>query len=276
MSSGLLFLISIFAGLVGAVSGMGGGVVLIPVLTACDVDIKRAIPLSILSMIVISNSAAASYVRRHLPNLKVTTFLEIFAILGALVGASITVVLERRPLFFLCGGILLSSWMILWKQRKETWKALPSQETVSHWLSLEGSYYDYGEKRTIAYEGHRAHLSGPLTFGAGLISGLLGMGGSAMIVLIHDMVMGLPPKVSLTTSNLIIGVMALAGASVYLEAGLIDPKLVVPILLGTPVGALIGSKLFVGFTNRFARLIFLCVLMVLGLEMIVHGIRGIP
>ena len=275
MSEGLLFFVSIVAGLIGALSGMGGGVILIPVLTACGVDIKRAIPLSVISMIVISNSAASGYVRRHLPNLKVSAFLELFAILGSVAGASIAVVANRRPLFFLSGGILLSSCMILWKQRREMWKVTPDQDAFSHQLGFEGSYYDYGEKKTIAYRGHHAYLGGPLIFGAGVLSGLLGMGGSALTVLIQDMVMGLPPKVSLTTSNLIIGVMALAGASVYLEAGLIEPRLLVPVILGAPVGALIGSKLLVDFTNRFARLVFLSVLMLLGLEMILHGIRGI-
>ena len=275
MSSGLLFFISVVAGLVGALSGMGGGVVLIPVLTGCGIDIKRAIPVSVISMIVISNSAASSYVRRHLPNLKVSAFLEIFAVAGSLVGASITLISGRRLLFFLCGGIILSSWIMLWRQRKEIWTPDAAQDSFSHALLLEGSYYDYGEKKTIAYRGRRAYLGGPLMFGAGIISGLLGIGGSSLTVLIHDVVMGLPPKVSLTTSNLIIGVMALAGTSIYLEGGLIDPKLVIPVILGAPLGAWVGSKLLVGFTNRVAHLIFLSILIVLGVEMIIHGIMGI-
>jgi len=275
MSVEVLFFISMIAGLVGAMSGMGGGVILIPVLTSYGVDIKRAIPLSIISMIVISNSAASGYVRRHIPNLKASAFLEIFAVFGSLLGASITVASGRRPLFFLCGGIILSSCVILWKQRKEVWKPVIHQDTFSGWLDLEGSYYDHGEKKTIAYRGQRASLGGPLMFGAGLVSGWLGVGGSALAVLIHDLVMGLPPKVSLTTSNLIIGVMALAGVSVYLEAGLIDPTLVVPVILGAPLGAFIGAKLFMSLTNRVVRFVFLTVLMVLGIEMIVHGVRGI-
>ena len=275
MSCGLLFFVSIAAGLVGALSGMGGGVVLIPVLTACGVDIKRAIPLSIISMIVISNSASASYVRRHLPNLRVSAFLEIFAIIGSLTGASITLISGRRLLFFLCGGIILSSWVILWRQRQEIWKPLTEQDAMSRTLSLEGSYYDYGEKKTIAYRAHRPYVGGPLMFGAGMVSGLLGIGGSAFTVLIHDLVMRLPPKVSLTTSNLIIGAMALAGVSIYLEAGLIDPRLVVPVILGAPLGAWAGSKLLVNFTNRVVHIIFLSILVVLGIEMIMHGIRGV-
>jgi len=111
-------------------------------------------------------------------------------------------------------------------------------------------------------------------FGAGLIAGLLGIGAGALKVLIHDLVMRLPPKVSTTTSNLIIGVTALAGTSVYLRAGLIDPGLAAPVIVGITTGAFIGTRVLVRLPNRAVRLFFLGVLGVLGVEMIVRGIRG--
>ena len=111
-------------------------------------------------------------------------------------------------------------------------------------------------------------------FGAGVIAGLLGIGAGALKVLIHDLVMGLPPKVSTTTSNLIIGVTALAGTSVYLAAGLIDPGLAAPVILGVTVGAFTGTRILVRVTNETVRRIFLCVLIVLALEMLARGIRG--
>lgn len=274
MSATWLFLTSMVAGGVGAMSGMGGGIVLIPTLTGCGIDIKRAIAISLLSTIVISSSASPGYVRHHIPNLRICAFLEVFAVLGSLFGASIAVVLGQRPLFFLCGGILLASCTILWRRRQQPWKPGLQHDAVSRWLAFDGNYYDDAEKRTIAYRANRAPLGGLLMFGAGIISGGVGIGGSALTVLIHKVVMGLPPKVSLTMSNLIIGGVALAGASIYLEAGLIDVKLAIPVILGVPVGALIGSKLLIGFTNQTARVIFFCALVVLGVEMIVHGIRG--
>lgn len=115
---------------------------------------------------------------------------------------------------------------------------------------------------------------GPLMFGAGLIAGLLGIGAGALKVLIHDLIMGLPPKVSTTTSNLIIGVTALAGTSVYLAAGMINPGLTAPVILGVVSGAFIGTRLLVRLTNQTVRRFFLIVLMVLAIEMIVRGIRG--
>jgi uncharacterized membrane protein YfcA len=111
-------------------------------------------------------------------------------------------------------------------------------------------------------------------FGAGLVAGMLGIGAGALKVLIHDLVMGLPAKVSTTTSNLIIGVTALAGTSVYLAAGLIDPGLVAPVVLGIVLGAYLGTKVLVRLSNRAIRGFFMIVLLALGLEMLIRGIRS--
>src|SRR5262249_16933398 len=139
---------------------------------------------------------------------------------------------------------------------------------------LEGEYHDLATGETIHYQGTRAYLGGPLMFGAGLIAGLLGIGAGALKVLIHDMVMGLPPKVSTTTSNLIIGVTALAGTSVYLTAGMIDPGAAVPVILGVSAGAFLGTRLLVRLTNHSVRIFFLVILLLLGCEMLVRGIGG--
>ncbi len=195
MSPESLFLISVGAGFVGAMSGMGGGVVLIPSLTFLGLGIKQAIAVSIVSVIATSSGSASAYVRDRITNLKVGMFLEMFTIVGALVGASLTVMSAQR-------------------------------------------------------------------------------GAGALKVLIHDLVMGLPPKVSTTTSNLIIGVTALAGTSVYLAAGLIDPGLATPVMLGIVLGALIGTRVLVRLTNQAVRRFFLVVLLVLGVEMLVRGMRG--
>jgi len=272
MSFHILFLVSIVAGFVGAMSGMGGGVVLIPVLTFLGMDIKHAIAVSIVSVIATSSGSASAYVRDRITNLKVGMFLEMFTIVGALAGAAITLVSGRRILFILFGTLLLSSWIALFRQRSEVWRPVGHQDIFSRWLELQGSYYDRSVRQTITYRGVRAYLGGPLMFGAGLIAGLLGIGAGALKVLIHDLVMGLPPKVSTTTSNLIIGVTALAGTSVYLAAGMIDPGLAAPIILGVVFGAFMGTRLLVRLTNQTVRHIFLGVLLVLGFEMIVRGI----
>src|ERR1035437_3885644 len=214
----------------GAMSGMGGGVVLIPALTFFGFPIKNAIAISIVSVIATSSGSASAYVRDHLTNLKVGMFLEMFTITGALLGASITVGASQRMLFILFGLVLLASWGTLFFRRHEEWTPSAHQDAFSHWLELEGSYPDQAVGQTFDYRATRAYLGGPLMFGAGLVAGLLGIGAGALKVLIHDLVMGLPPKVSTTTSNLIIGVTALAGTSVYLSHGLIDPGMAAPVI----------------------------------------------
>ena len=137
-----LFLISICAGFVGAMSGMGGGVVLIPSLTLLGIDIKHAIAISIVSVIATSSGAASAYVRDHITNLKIGMFLEMFTILGALAGAAITLVSGQRLLTVAFGVVLLASWGALFLQRHEGWRPVAHQDGVSRWLELEGSYYD--------------------------------------------------------------------------------------------------------------------------------------
>jgi len=256
-------------------SGMGGGIVLIPALTLLGVDIKHAIAVSIVSVIATSSGAASAYVRDRITNLKVGMFLEMFTIIGAISGASITIAASRRPLFILFGVVLLASWSALFAQRHEQWRPVARADRFSRWLELSGSYYDQAAGDTIRYQAVRAYLGGPLMFVAGLVAGLLGIGAGALKVLIHDLVMGLPPKVSTTTSNLIIGVTALAGTSVYLAAGFIDPGLTAPVMLGVLLGAFLGTRLLVRVSNQTVRRFFLVVLAVLGVEMIVRGIRGV-
>ncbi len=274
MSFSSLFLVSIAAGFVGAMSGMGGGVVLIPAMTLLGADIKHAIGISIVSVIATSSGAASAYVRDGITNLKVGMFLEVFTILGAITGAAITLVAAQRFLFVAFTLALLGTWTLLFLRRHQDWRPIARQDSFSRWLELEGSYFDAASGKTIRYQGGRGYLGGPLMFGAGFIAGLLGIGAGALKVVIFDLVMGLPPKVSTTTSNLIIGVTALAGTSVYLVAGLINPGLVAPVMLGVLPGAFVGTRVLVRLTNTVVEGFFRAVLLLLGLEMLIRGIRG--
>jgi hypothetical protein len=258
-----LFFVSIAAGFVGSMAGMGGGVVLTPALTWMGLPIKQAIALSIVSVIATSSGSAAAYVRDHLTNLKIGMFLEMFTIIGALVGAAITVHADPRWLYLTFGGVLLISWLLLFRRGNEEWHPVEKQDAFSRWLELEGSYPDSGT--SVDYQATHAALGGGLMFGAGFIAGLLGIGAG---------VMGLPPKVSTTTSNLIIGVTALAGTSVYWASGLIEPGLAIPTILGILIGAFIGTRVLVRLRNQAVRHFFLIVLAVLGIEMVTRGLHG--
>ena len=175
-----LFLISIAAGFVGAMAGMGGGVVLIPVLTMLHVDIKKAIAISIVSVIATSSGSASAYVRDRITNLKVGMFLEMFTIVGALIGAAITLVAGQNFLFILFGLVLLLSWLALFAQRNRQWQPPARQDAFSRWLELEGSYYDHPTHKTIKYRAIRAYFGGPLMFGGGLVAGMLGIGAGGL------------------------------------------------------------------------------------------------
>lgn len=253
-------------------SGMGGGIVLIPALTLSGMEIKEAIAISMVSVIATSGGAASAYVRDGITNLKVGMFLEMFTIVGSLAGAGVTLVSGQKILFVAFGGVLLFSWGALFLARHRPRQHDERPDAISRWLELEGSYYDQASRRRVHYRAVRAYLGGPLMFLAGLIAGMLGIGAGAFKVLILDLIMGLPPKVSTTTSNLIIGVTALAGTSVYLAAGVIDPGVVAPVVLAVLLGAYFGTKLLVRLTNRAVRGFFLALLLVLGIEMLVRGI----
>ncbi|HKT12121.1 MAG TPA: sulfite exporter TauE/SafE family protein [Terriglobia bacterium] len=271
----LLFPVSVLAGFIGAMGGMGGGIILIPALTFFGIDIKHAIAISILSVIATSSGSASAYVRDHITNLKVGMFLEMFTIVGAMVGARITLASSPRPLYIIFGLVLLGSWVVLLMDKYLSLGQVAEQDAFTRWLELEGSYPDLATGKTVAYKARRAYLGAPLMFGAGIVAGLLGIGAGALKVLIHDLVMGLPAKVSTTTSNLIIGVTALAGTSVYLAAGYINPGLAVPIILGVVAGAFLGTRVLVRLTNQSVRIFFLVILLVLAVEMIARGLRGI-
>lgn len=273
MSTFLLFGISIIAGLVGAMCGMGGGVVLVPVLTWFGIDIKHAIAASMISVIATSSGSASAYARSHTTNLKIGMFLEMFTIVGAVVGASIALGASKNILTMIFGGMLLSSWAVL--SRRHEWHPIAHQDRLSHWLELEGDYYDFAEDRQIKYRAGRAYFGGPLMFGAGMLAGMLGIGAGAVKVLIHDLIMGMPPKASTTTSNLIIGVTGLAGTSVYFAAGLIEPRLALPIIPGILLGANAGTVILQRITGQSVQRFFQVVLLILGAEMLYRGFMAI-
>ncbi|MBX6755271.1 sulfite exporter TauE/SafE family protein [Thermorudis peleae] len=274
VSFGVALLAAILAGFIGAMSGLGGGVVLTPVLTLFGYDIKHAIALSALTVIATSSGSAAAYVRDRITNIRIGMFLEMFTIIGALIGATITLSAAKRPLFIAFGLVLLFSWATSFFQKPRTSYHPATPDRISRWLALKGEYYDLAERRSIPYHATNAIWGGLILFCAGVIAGLLGIGAGAVKVLAMDRVMGLPPKVSTTTSNFIIGVTALAGTSVYLASGLIDSGLAGPTVLGVLGGSFLATRLLVRLSNRTVRTFFLFVFLLIGIQMIIRGIGG--
>lgn len=268
---GLIFIGSIIAGLLGALVGLGGGVLIVPMLTlAFGFPIAYAIGASIISVIATSSGAAAAYVHDHITNMRVGMFLEIATTVGAVCGAFIAGIINPTLLYIVFGIVLLiSAAPLIFKLGEE----LPQGVKNDRWanmLSLNGSYPDQnlGEVR---YEVTHTPYGFGMMYIAGLISGLLGIGSGSFKVLAMDTLMRLPMKVSTTTSNFMIGVTAAASAGIYFSRGDIRPIIAAPVALGILVGALVGSKVLARLHNKTIRMIFLPILVIIALEMVLRG-----
>ncbi|WP_369695675.1 sulfite exporter TauE/SafE family protein [Thermogemmatispora onikobensis] len=269
----MIFCGSVVAGLLGSLIGLGGGVLIVPLLTlAFGLPISFAIGASIISVIATSSGAAAAYVRDRITNMRVGMFLELATTTGAISGAFLAGLLAPGVLGVIFGIILLLSALpTLFKMGEELPSGVQNDWLATH-LNLASSYPDEHLGREVSYQVTHTPLGLILMYVAGVISGLLGIGSGAFKVLAMDVVMRLPLKVSTTTSNFMIGVTAAASAGIYFARGDIPPLVAAPVALGILLGALIGSRLLSRLSNRVIRLVFLPVIVATAVEMILHGL----
>ncbi len=267
-------LISIGAGFLGSLLGLGGGIIVVPALTLLmHVDIRLAIGASIVSVIATSSGAAAVYVRDRLANMRVGMFLELGTTLGAITGAYLAGIIHARYLFILFGVILGYSSIAMLRRRHT------SDEPVvpGPWarvLRLKATYFDDFTGEEVEYQPVRARIGLALMYLAGTVSGLLGIGSGALKVPAMDLAMELPIKVSTATSNFMIGVTAAASAGVYFSRGQIDPFIAAPVAIGVLAGAFLGSHTLGRIQSKSVRLVFIIVLVAISLQMLVKGVRG--
>src|SRR5277367_1025012 len=270
----LVFTGSFLAGLVGALTGLGGGVVLIPLLTlGFHVDLRYAIGASLISVIATSSGAAAAYVRDGLSNVRIGMFLEVATTFGAIFGAFLATRVPTRALAIVFGLVLLYSAWLSWQQTHRPDTTPHAKNPWSDRLRMSGSYPD-GSGGQLDYTVDRIPAGFATMFGAGTLSGLLGIGSGAVKVLAMDRIMRIPFKVSTTTSNFMIGVTAAASAGIYLQRGYIDPGLAFPVMLGVLAGSLLGARYLVRARISLLRSIFIVVILALGVEMIINGWMG--
>jgi len=268
----LVATVSFVAGLLGALTGLGGGVVLVPLLTVLfHVDIRYAIGASLVSVIATSSGAAAAYVKEGFSNIRIGMFLEIATTLGALLGAFIATGIPTRAIAAIFGFVLLYSAYLSRRPRPEALKNLPPDPLATK-LRLNGSFPEHGGQRQYNVQNVPTGFS--LMFGAGALSGMLGIGSGAVKVLAMDQAMRIPFKVSTTTSNFMIGVTAAASAGVYLGRGYVDPGLSMPVMLGVLTGSLLGSHVLVKAETKSLRLVFSILILALGVEMLYKGLWG--
>jgi uncharacterized protein len=263
--------ISVVAGFLGSLLGLGGGMIVVPALTLLlHVDIRLAIGASIVSVIATSLSAAAAYVRDRLANIRVAMFLELGTTLGAITGAYIAGIIHARFLFILFGLILgYSAIAMIRGRRRDENGVVPGP--WARVLRLKSSYFDDAVGEEIVYQPVRARIGLGLMYIAGTVSGLLGIGSGALKVPAMDLAMELPIKVSTATSNFMIGVTAAASAGVYFSRGQIDPFIAAPVAIGVLGGAFIGSQTLGRIGSRAVRIVFVVVLVLIALQMLIKG-----
>jgi hypothetical protein len=260
------------AGLLGALTGLGGGIVIVPMLTlAFHVHLRYAIGAALVSVIATSSGAGAAYVREGYTNIRVAMLLEIATVFGALAGAYVAGFVPPRVLAVAFAIVLLYSAYRSVRPFADRATTAPPHPLAAR-LRLNGTEPTADGDRSYTVQ----HV--PLGFGimavAGAISGLLGIGSGALKVLALDQAMRLPFKVSAATSNFMIGVTAAASAGIYIRRGYVDPGLALPVMLGVLLGALVGARLLAAARTRTLRALFTLVILTLAIEMLVRAAQG--
>lgn len=266
--------VGIFAGIMGSILGIGGGMIVTPIVTlAMGLDIKYAIGASIIAVIATSSGSTIAFLKDDVLNLRVAMFLEIATTIGAIIGALLTGVFDPLILYILFGSLLVfSSWNMYRKMRSG--QEVLQQVKADKWaekFNLNSSYYDKNTKQQIEYQVENVPGGFLIMLGAGLASGMLGIGSGAFKVMAMDGAMKMPLKPSSATSNLMMGVTAAASATVYFFNGSIRPDLAVPLALGILGGSTIGTRIMQILPSKIIRLIFIPILLYLGLQMILKG-----
>ncbi|MBQ2421879.1 MAG: sulfite exporter TauE/SafE family protein [Flavobacteriales bacterium] len=269
----VMFIGAVVAGLLGSLTGLGGGVVVIPLLTlGLGVDMRYAVGTALVASIANSSGAAAAYIREGITNVRIGMFLEIATTIGAVIGAMIAMWLPTSVVAMIFGCVLIFSAVMSVRKHDEHTAVSHKKDRWGQALKLDGKYPS--ESGIKSYQVRNVAGGFSLMGLAGVVSGLLGIGSGALKVLAMDIVMKVPFKVSTTTSNFMIGVTAVASAVVYLQRGYIDPVIAMPIVVGVLIGAFIGSKVLMKVRVRPLRILFSVVITILAIEMIYNGYTG--
>ena len=270
----LLATVCILSGVFGAILGIGGGIIITPVLTVMmGLDIKYAIGASIISVIATSSGATIAYLKDDLLNLRVAMFLELGTTIGAIVGAILAGLFNPDILYILFGSFLIFSvWNMIKKMRGTAADQMAKKnDPIAEKLKLNGSYYDKVEQRQVDYSVERVPGGFAMMLGAGLASGMLGIGSGVFKVTAMDTIMKMPLRPSSATSNLMMGVTAAASAMVYFFNGSIQANIAGPLAIGILVGATIGTRIMQRLPAKVIRLIFIPVLAYMGAQMVLKG-----
>ncbi|MBL1220152.1 sulfite exporter TauE/SafE family protein [Chryseobacterium sp. L7] len=266
----ILFLGAVSAGLLGSLTGLGGGVIIIPLLTlGFGVPMHYAIGASLISVIGTSSGAAVAFVKEGFTNMRIGMFLEIGTTAGAIMGALVSGMLNPNTIGIIFASILLLTVILNLKGKPDHQEPL-IKGSLEEKLKLYGTFPDKGVLKS--YSARNTVPGFLMMMFAGAMSGLLGIGSGALKVLAMDNMMKLPFKVSTTTSNFMIGVTAVASALIYFQRGEIIPVIVAPVLIGVVVGSFIGSKTLMVSKTKKLKVFFAIVITILSVYMMYNGI----
>jgi uncharacterized membrane protein YfcA len=271
MYSLILFFISIFAGFLGSLLGLGGGIIIVPALTLLfKVDIRYAVAASLISIIATSSTGTGNFIKEKLTNIRVAVLLELGTVAGALTGYFISSEINAKWLYLLFGFFLIFSALMMIIRRGDQLLSHPHPWSLK--LGLSGTYSD-GKKEPTPY--HVAHVPLGLfsMYFAGILSALLGIGSGIFKVMAMDSAMKLPIKVSTATSNFMIGVTAAASAGAYFLRGDMRPEITSPVALGIFLGSWVGGRMMTKIQTSFLRRLFVVILLVVSFQMILKGLR---
>ena len=267
----ILFFGAVAAGLLGSLTGLGGGVVIIPLLTlGFGVPMHYAIGASLISVIGTSSGSAVAFVKEGFTNVRIGMFLEIATTTGAIIGALISGILNPNTIGIIFASILIMTVVLNLRKKPDHQEPL-IEGSLEHKLQLFGTFPDKGVVK--AYSARNTVSGFFMMVFAGIMSGLLGIGSGALKVLAMDNMMKLPFKVSTTTSNFMIGVTAVASSLIYFQRGEIIPVIVAPVLIGVVLGSFIGSKTLIVSQTKKLKLVFAVVVGILSIYMMYNGIN---
>ena len=268
----ILLLAAYCAGLLGSLTGLGGGVVVIPVLTlGFGVDFHYAIGAALVASIATSSGSGSAYVKEGITNVRLGMFLEIATTIGAVCGAAVAIYLNNNVIAIIYGLVLLLT-AAMQQRRKSDHEGVIGSETARR-LKLYGSW---PQKDGTVKHYQLRHVGGGfgVMYVAGVLSGILGIGSGVLKVLAMDAMMKVPFKVSTTTSNFMMGVTACASAVIYVQRGIIEPGIACPVMIGVLFGALTGARLLKRMDVRVLRQIFCVAIVLVAVNMIWQGWAG--
>jgi len=271
-----IFLVSIFAGLVGALFGLGGGILIIPFLTLVEgIPVQFAVGASLMAVVATSSASAATYVQDHLTNLRLGMFLEIGTVAGAITGAYVSIFFQGPNswfLFILFGALLVYAAVVMLAGRKQDAPSEVRPDRLAATLSLGGQYPDPATGRAVEYQVTRTPQTVGISYFAGIVSALLGVGGGIIQVPTMNLVSKVPVKAASATSNFMIGVTAAASASVYFLRGQVYFLLAAPLMVGVVAGAAIGTRLLRSTPPLRIKLLFAILLLLISVDMLIQGV----